>query len=89
MESGFSIRQQEKRYEEHLFANSVREQDGQLMVKLPFAKDPKWLGDLKEIAYKSFLVSERKLSQDEQLKQQYIDFMTEYRELGYMEEVDL
>ncbi|GFW51897.1 DUF1758 domain-containing protein [Trichonephila clavipes] len=69
---------------ESIFVNShIRNADGRYILKLPF-RDDSSLGDSKEGALKRFYSLERKLHSNNQLKEQYTEFMEEYQNLGHM-----
>ncbi|GFY24410.1 DUF1758 domain-containing protein [Trichonephila clavipes] len=69
---------------ESIFVNShIRNADGRYILKLPF-RDDSSLGDSKEGALKRFYSLERKLHSNNQLKEQYTEFMKEYQNLGHM-----
>ncbi|GFW03090.1 DUF1758 domain-containing protein [Trichonephila clavipes] len=69
---------------ESIFVNShIRKADGRYILKLPF-RDDSSLGDSKEGALKRFYSLERKLHSNNQLKEQYTEFMEEYQNLGHM-----
>ncbi|GFX08688.1 integrase catalytic domain-containing protein [Trichonephila clavipes] len=63
---------------ESIFVNShIRNADGRCILKLPF-RDDSSLRDRKEGALKRFYFLERKLHSNNQLKEQYTEFMEEY-----------
>ncbi|GFW54359.1 integrase catalytic domain-containing protein [Trichonephila clavipes] len=69
---------------ESIFVNShIRNADGRYILKLPF-RDDSSIGDSKEGALKRFYSLERKLHKNNQLKEQYTEFMEEYQNLGHM-----
>ncbi|GFW45501.1 DUF1758 domain-containing protein [Trichonephila clavipes] len=69
---------------ESIFVNShIHNTDGRYILKLPF-RDDSSLGDSKEGALKRFYSLERKLHSNNQLKEQYTEFMEEYQNLGHM-----
>ncbi|GFV85878.1 integrase catalytic domain-containing protein [Trichonephila clavipes] len=69
---------------ESIFVNShIRNTDGRYILKLPF-RDDSSIGDSKEGALKRFYSLERKLHSNNQLKEQYTEFMEEYQNLGHM-----
>ncbi|GFW95012.1 integrase catalytic domain-containing protein [Trichonephila clavipes] len=69
---------------ESIFVNShIRNADGRYILKLPF-RDDSSIGDSKEGALKRFYSLERKLHSNNQLKEQYTEFMEEYQNLGHM-----
>ncbi|XP_049301447.1 uncharacterized protein LOC125775048 [Anopheles funestus] len=66
----------------------TREKTGRYVVELP--KIPRYeerLGDSMQGAIKRFATIERRLNRDNNLKQQYHEFMEEYLRLGHMTEV--
>ncbi|GFW34715.1 DUF1758 domain-containing protein [Trichonephila clavipes] len=69
---------------ESIFVNShIRNADGRYILKLPF-RDDLSIGDSKEGALKRFYSLERILHSNNQLKEQYTEFMEEYQNLGHM-----
>ncbi|GFW82292.1 DUF1758 domain-containing protein [Trichonephila clavipes] len=69
---------------ESIFVNShIRNADGRYILKLPF-RDDSSIGDSKEGALKRFYSLERKLHYNNQLKEQYTEFMEEYQNRGHM-----
>ncbi|GFS87042.1 integrase catalytic domain-containing protein [Trichonephila clavipes] len=69
---------------ESIFVNShIRNADGRYILKLPF-RDDSSIGDSKEGALKRFYSLERKLHSNNQLKEQYTEFMEEYQNLSHM-----
>ncbi|XP_062556931.1 uncharacterized protein LOC134221760 [Armigeres subalbatus] len=76
---------------EVLFSSTIqRGADGRYSVSLP--KDENVisrLGESKEIAFRRFLATERRLTRDSNLRKQYVDFMEEYRRLGHMRKIEL
>ncbi|GFV03719.1 DUF1758 domain-containing protein [Trichonephila clavipes] len=69
---------------ESIFVNShIRNADGRYILKLPF-RDDSSLEDSKEGALKRFYSLERKLHSNNQLKEQYTEFMEEYQNFGHM-----
>ncbi|XP_065090780.1 uncharacterized protein LOC135711748 [Ochlerotatus camptorhynchus] len=74
---------------EAIFSSTVqRGADGRYSVSLP--KDENVisrLGESKEIAFRRFLGTERRLSKDVNLRNQYVAFMEEYVQLGHMRKV--
>lgn len=75
---------------EDLFVKTVeRDKQGRFTMQLPLRSNIDKLGDSLEMAMKRFYALERRLSKDPKLREQYINFMEEYQELGHMTEVDL
>ncbi|GFX85170.1 DUF1758 domain-containing protein [Trichonephila clavipes] len=67
---------------ESIFVNShILNADGRYILKLPF-RDDSSIGDSKEGVLKRFYSLERKLHSNNQLKEQYTEFMEEYQNLG-------
>ena len=70
---------------EQLFNKTVkRTPEGRVMVKLPFKDDQCCLGSSYETARRRFLAQERRNQQSNELKNQYVSFMQEYKMLGHM-----
>lgn len=67
--------------EKHFMKTTTREQ-GRFKVTMPFKGDPKQLGDSKP-ATKRMISSDSKLEKNCTLKNAYVDFMTEFQQLGY------
>ncbi|XP_063358857.1 uncharacterized protein LOC134648296 [Cydia amplana] len=71
---------------ENSFTNEhYRDETGRYVVCLPFKDnaEPVFEGS-REIALRRFHAIEKRLSRDPDLKQQYVDFMTDYIESGHM-----
>ena len=78
----------EKEQCERLFIeNHIRQPSGKYMVQLPMRDTMVDIGDTKRIAYKRLEQQLLRLEKNVQLKELYNDFMTEYENLGHMEEV--
>ncbi|KAK9744620.1 putative peptidase (DUF1758) [Popillia japonica] len=78
----WSVREQE--CETH-FVNTVsRDHTGRFRVSIPFNSEKNNLGESRQLALKRFFACERRLNQNPDLKQDYVNFMTEYEELGHM-----
>ena len=69
--------------EKHFVDNTVIKSD-KIYVRLPFKGDYNDLGSSFETAKRRFLWLEKRLSKTPDVKQMYVDFMTEYIELGHM-----
>lgn len=80
---------EEDECERHYRDTVSRDNTGRYIVRLPFAADPKSLGNSLRIATKRFYNLERKFEQRLELKAEYASFMAEYHRLGHMEEVSL
>lgn len=69
------------------FVDSVtRSDDGRFIVGLPLKFPPSHLGDSKKNAIQRFLGMERRLLGNSAVRDQYVQFMSEYRDLGHMSE---
>ncbi|XP_062537786.1 uncharacterized protein LOC134206107 [Armigeres subalbatus] len=79
---------EEQRCEE-LFQQSIhRESDGRYTVSLPKDEDVvSRIGESRDIAYRRFLGTERRLARDANLREQYHQFMAEYIQLEHMTKV--
>ncbi|XP_062542344.1 uncharacterized protein LOC134210313 [Armigeres subalbatus] len=75
---------------EAIFSKTVqRRSDGRYSVALPKNENAiSRLGESKEIAFRRFLSTERRLIKDTSLRKQYIRFMEEYLQLGHMRKVE-
>ncbi|XP_023245710.1 uncharacterized protein LOC111643002 [Copidosoma floridanum] len=76
----------EQRCEQHFVDTHYREQNGRFVVRLPFAKQPKFSGS-RDVAAACLRRSEKRLQRDMQLAERYQAFMLEYLELNHMEPV--
>ncbi|XP_062714463.1 uncharacterized protein LOC134291126 [Aedes albopictus] len=80
---------EEKRYEDIFLKSVRRESDGRYSVSLPKDEDIIWkLGESRDIAFRRFLGTERRLARDADLREQYHQFMAEYVQLGHMTKVE-
>ncbi|XP_063539370.1 uncharacterized protein LOC134748506 [Cydia strobilella] len=79
----------EQQCEEFFNLTTVRDDDGRLVVRLPFAtEDPKCqYGNSKEIAIKRLEILERKLLREPKLREEYNKVMEEYLSLNHMRAV--
>lgn len=77
--------QQEELAEQIFVQNHVRMADGRYQVDIPVRPDAQPLGDSREIAVRRFLWLEKRLERDDALKEQYVEFMREYEQLGHMQ----
>ncbi|KAF2889157.1 hypothetical protein ILUMI_17016 [Ignelater luminosus] len=71
--------------ENHFRKNTIRDDSGRFIVKLPIKNDKLDIGDTRETALKRFFSLERNLRKDPQKKRKYLKFISEYRELNHME----
>ncbi|XP_031334918.1 uncharacterized protein LOC116164833 [Photinus pyralis] len=75
---------EEKACEAHYKQTTRREYDGRFVVSIPLKETADKLGDSFEQAKKRFLALERKLQNNQILKDRYHNFMSEYEKLGHM-----
>ncbi|XP_062537712.1 uncharacterized protein LOC134206046 [Armigeres subalbatus] len=75
---------------EAIFSKTVQlRSDGRYSVALPKNENAiSRLGESKEIVFRRFLSTERRLIKDTNLRKQYIKFMEEYLQLGHMRKVE-
>ncbi|XP_070143612.1 uncharacterized protein [Drosophila kikkawai] len=80
----------EQRKCEEKFVDSVRrDDDGRIVVRLPFKTDPSLLGNSYETARRRFQALECRLSRSADMRSKYIDFMQEFEALGHMSLVEM
>lgn len=80
---------EEKRCEELFQRTFRRDPDGRYFVSLPKDEDAiSRMGESRDIAFRRFQGTERRLAKDASLKEQYHKFMAEYVQLGHMTKVD-
>lgn len=82
-----TVTTEEERFEEHFQRTFRRNEDGRFVVQLPFRDTVSQLGSSRSLALKRFLMLEKKLARDPELKAQYAAFIEEYQELGHCREV--
>ncbi|XP_036317858.1 uncharacterized protein LOC118732860, partial [Rhagoletis pomonella] len=81
------LSEEESYCEKHFLKNVTVLNNGRIQVRLPFKTAPSVLGNSYENAKKRFLLLERRLSRNTELKQMYENFMKEYEDLGHMSRV--
>lgn len=79
--------QQEQECEKHFVENFSRDESGRFIVKLPVRDNYQKLGESKETAVRRFLAVERKLQNNPELHEDYVEFMNEYEALGHMSKI--
>jgi len=80
---------EEKFCEEHFIKTFRRNSDGRFIVQLPFRGEAsESLGESRSTAQKRFWAMERKLQGNSALREQYLQFIREYIQLGYMERIN-
>ncbi|XP_055527316.1 uncharacterized protein LOC129719929 [Wyeomyia smithii] len=66
-----------------------RNEQERYIVRLPVKPDVlARLGDNRRATFRMFRAMETRMAQNLHLREQYVDFMTEYATLGYMKKVD-
>ncbi|XP_011175794.1 uncharacterized protein LOC105207848 [Solenopsis invicta] len=79
----------EAQCEQHFINNVTRDQNGKFVVKLPVREQViSRIGNSKEIALKRLLNLEKRFERDTSLREQYVEFMNQYRSLGHMKVVN-
>ncbi|XP_058817215.1 uncharacterized protein LOC131680520 [Topomyia yanbarensis] len=84
--SAYSL--EERRCEESFSSTTTRTTDGRYMVRLP--RQPNFnelIGDSRSMALRRFLLLEKRLARNPELKNEYHKFMEEYLSLGHMQRV--
>ncbi|XP_061512596.1 uncharacterized protein LOC133393156 [Anopheles gambiae] len=72
---------------EHFRRTHERTEEGRYVVRYPFNERKRELGGSRDTALRRFLVLERKLDKQPDLKEQYSRFIREYEDLGHMREI--
>lgn len=75
---------EDKQCEQYFATTTTRDEQGRYIVRLPFNNKTEMLGETYNRALKRFHALERRLQIDSNLKQQYKEFIDEYRKLGHM-----
>ncbi|XP_065081193.1 uncharacterized protein LOC135703798 [Ochlerotatus camptorhynchus] len=78
---------EEERFEEHFQRTYRRNEDGRFVVQLPFRESVDQLKGYRSLTLKRFLLLEKILARDPDLKAQYAKFIDEYQSLGHCREV--
>ncbi|XP_055527696.1 uncharacterized protein LOC129720267 [Wyeomyia smithii] len=73
--------------EAHFLSTYKRDATGRFVVKLPFKENLNRLDNCRSLALKRFLMLEKRLERNPELRQQYNDFIREYEDLGHCREV--
>ncbi|XP_045463814.1 uncharacterized protein LOC123673372 [Harmonia axyridis] len=74
--------------EKHFVESYSRQRDGRFKVKIPFKENIKKLGKSKQMALKRFEGLEKRLKQNQHLREHYNKFMQEYLTLGHLKPVE-
>ncbi|XP_076299343.1 uncharacterized protein LOC143218185 [Lasioglossum baleicum] len=78
------LTESERNCEEHFSLTHSRDQTGRYVVRLPFVKNPRELGDSRLAALRILLRTEKALASRPQVREKYIEFLEEYESLGHM-----
>ncbi|XP_066261208.1 uncharacterized protein [Euwallacea similis] len=79
------LSKEENYCEEYFNQTTTRDMDNSFVVRYPFNNQTDFsLGDSKSNALKRLKNVEKRLEKDKDLKKQYVEFMTEYENLGHM-----
>ncbi|XP_062710566.1 uncharacterized protein LOC134288752 [Aedes albopictus] len=78
---------EEERFEEHFKQTYRRDDTGRFVVQLPFRDSVSQLSNSRSLAMKRFLLLEKRLAKNPELKNQYTEFIDEYRALGHCREI--
>lgn len=78
---------EQQQIEAHFATTHHRDESGRFIVRLPFRESCADLGNNRTLALKRFYMLEKRLERNNELKQQYADFIAEYEALGHCREV--
>lgn len=78
---------EEKSCVAHFEKTVTRNADGKFVIQLPFKENVEELGVSRPIALKRFISIENKFRTNSKLKNDYIEFIDEYQNLGHMEQI--
>ncbi|CAG7718239.1 unnamed protein product, partial [Allacma fusca] len=73
--------------EQHFQKTYRRLENGRYMVRLPFKESSPGLGSSRDMAIRRLLQVEKRLKSNPDLRNQYVDVLREYQQLGHMERV--
>ncbi|XP_073952157.1 uncharacterized protein [Choristoneura fumiferana] len=79
---------EEEACEAHFIQNTYQLPNGRFCVSLPLKESPDKLGDSFNIAIKRLHQLEKRFERQPHVKQQYCDFINEYKELGHLTEIE-
>ncbi|XP_062557867.1 uncharacterized protein LOC134222720 [Armigeres subalbatus] len=69
--------------EAHFMSTYERNETGRFVVRLPFKDNVELLDNCRSLALKRFLMLEKRLERNPELKQSYCEFIKQYEELGH------
>ncbi|XP_022910540.2 uncharacterized protein [Onthophagus taurus] len=84
VETQLSLFPEEAVCESHFINNCQRAQDGRFVLALPFRDDPSRLGNFYHQALRRYLLLEKRLSRNSELKSAYSEFMLDYLKSEHM-----
>ncbi|XP_062557058.1 uncharacterized protein LOC134221907 [Armigeres subalbatus] len=73
--------------EAHFMSTYERNETGRFVVRLPFKDNVDLLDNCRSLALKRFLMLEKRLERNPELKQSYCEFIKQYEELGHCREI--
>ncbi|XP_076176659.1 uncharacterized protein LOC143151443 [Ptiloglossa arizonensis] len=80
---------EERACEAHFLSNTTRDPvSGRYMVRIPFREGERALGESYSVALKRWYALERRMSKDAGLKEEYLKFLRDYRDLGHMTRIE-
>ncbi|XP_050675189.1 uncharacterized protein LOC126972453 [Leptidea sinapis] len=82
--SKYNLSLEEQACEKSFAENTRRDNNGRFIVTIPLKESPEVLDESYHTAKCRLLALERRFERDPILKERYINFMTEYEELGHM-----
>ncbi|XP_011859030.1 PREDICTED: uncharacterized protein LOC105556543 [Vollenhovia emeryi] len=83
------INEEDLECEEFFKGTYTRNAEGRFVVRLPIKQEViDKMGESKGVAERRFRSLERKLEKNPELKDEYVRFMKDYRELGHMREIN-
>ncbi|XP_055714844.1 uncharacterized protein LOC129808961 [Phlebotomus papatasi] len=78
------LKEEEVACEDHFTKHVTRDQTGRYIVRLPTRENLNQLGESRDMAMRRFLCMERRLLKDANIREQCLDFLRQYEELGHM-----
>lgn len=78
---------EEQSCEDHFRSTTRRDENGRFVVNLPLKDNCDEVDDCRALALKRFLMLEKRLTRDPELRMQYVDFVRDYEALGHCHEV--
>lgn len=64
-----------------------RDENGRFIIEIPLKPQVTELGSSREAALRRFFMLEKRFKRDPEFREKYVEFMTEYEQLGHMVEV--